>query len=118
MVSEETFNEKFDSIEETFNEKFETVQEALKYISDSQAHSEWVRKKEEFARRARQSEFEEEHKLRQESIDRNLDSITNRLNHIGKLTGIVFDDLDFQNEKLKVAGNALTRQNPSIERKN
>lgn len=83
--------------EETFNEKFATIEEALKYIADSQEQSEWARKKEAVEHRARQKEFEEESRQTWERIKKNL-------NHITKLTGIVFDDLNFQNEKLTEAG--------------
>ena len=89
--------------EETFNEKFASIEEALKYIADSQAKSEWVRKKDAVEQRARQEKFEEESKLIWLQTKKHLD-------HITKLTGIVFEDLDFQNKKLKEAGKTLTRQ--------
>ena len=95
--------------EETFNEKFASVEEALKYIADSQAQSEWLRKKSEIEHRARQEKFEEESKRIWLRTKKHLD-------HITKLTGIVFEDLEFQNEKLNDAGKTLSRENPAIER--
>lgn len=89
--------------EETFNEKFASIEEALKYITDLQAKSEWLSKQEDVKQRARQEKFEEESKRIWLRTKKHLD-------HITKLTGIVFEDLDFQNEKLKEARKTLTRQ--------
>lgn len=93
--------------EETFNEKFATIEEALKYISDSQAKSEWLTAK----AKIKHERFRIESKQRWEQIEKHLA-------HITKLTGIAFDDLDFQNGKLMEAGNILARQNEVIERNN
>jgi hypothetical protein len=91
--------------EERFNEKFATIDEALKYISDSQAKSEWLNAR---------SKVEHE-KFRTESEQR-WRQIEKHRAYITKLTGIAFDDLDFQNGKLTEAGKILARQNDAIER--
>lgn len=109
--------------EETFNEKFATIDEALKYISDSQAKSEWLNKREEVEHRKFrkemeqfQEQFQKEHEqFRTESAQR-WKQIEKNVAYITKLTGIAFDDLDFQNKKLLEVGKTLGRQNPAIER--
>lgn len=77
---------------EEFTEKFESVEKALKYIADSQAKSEWIRKKEI-------AEIRQIQKRTQAQLD-----------YITTLTGIAFEDLTFQNEKLDEAGKVLSRK--------
>jgi DNA primase large subunit len=85
--------------EEKFNERFETIEQTLKYIAETQAKSEWLHKQEQIARR----KFEEESQKRWEQTQKQLDYIT-------KLTGIAFEDLMFQDEKLEKAGKILGRK--------
>lgn len=92
--------------EEQFNERFETVEQALKFIADSQAKSEWLRKQDEAKSRARFDEIKE----LQAKTDLRLDRIARQLDHITQLTGFTFQELEFQNEKLTEAGNALTKK--------
>ena len=89
--------------EETFNEKFATIEEALKYITDLQAKSEWLSKQEDVKQRARLEKFEKE-------SERIWLRTKKHLEHITKLTGIAFEELDFQNEKFKEAGKTFTHQ--------
>ena len=91
---------------EEFNERFESVEQALKFIADSQAKSEWLKKQDEVKSRARFDEIEENLKL----ITQQLQQTARRLDHITKLTGIVFEDLEFQNEKLIEAGDILSKK--------
>ena len=86
---------------EEFNERFETIEEALKYIADSQAKTEWLQKNDQIARQ----KFEEESRKRWKQTQKQLDYIT-------KLTGIAFEELIFQDEKLNNAGETLTQKNP------
>ncbi len=72
-----------------FNEKFETIEDTLKYIADMQAKAEWQHKKGQIERR----KFEEENRKRWERTQKQLDYIT-------KLTGIAFEDIMFQEDKL------------------
>lgn len=91
---------------EEFNERFESVEQALKYIADSQAKSEWLRKQDEVKSRARFDEIEE----MQAKTDLRLDRIAQQLQHITQLTGIVFEDLEFQNQKLAEVGSILSKK--------
>ncbi len=84
---------------EEFNERFETIEQALKYTADMQAKSEWLYKKDQIERR----KFEEESNKRWERTQKQLDYIT-------KLTGVAFEDLMFQEEKLNSAGEALSQK--------
>lgn len=84
---------------EEFNERFENVEQALKYIADSQAKSEWLRKQDEVKSRER---FEQMEKLQQQT--------QKQLDHITSLTRIAFEDLLFQNEKIVEAGNVLSKR--------
>ncbi|MGI8543693.1 MAG: hypothetical protein ACR2MD_09490 [Aridibacter sp.] len=75
-----------------FNEKFETLEETLKYIADTQAKMEWLHKQNQI----------ESHK-RWEQTQKQLDYIT-------KLTGVAFEDIMFQEDKLQEAGQTLQRK--------
>jgi uncharacterized protein YllA (UPF0747 family) len=57
---------------EEFNEKFASVEEALKYIADSQAKSEFIRKRESVEFRKKMDEMRE----MQERTQKHLDHIT------------------------------------------
>ena len=92
-----------------FTEKFETIEQTLKYIADSQAKSEWLHKQDQIERRKFEEErrkFEDESKKRWERTQKQLDYIT-------KLTGIAFEDIMFQDEKLNNAGEILSKENPN-----
>jgi hypothetical protein len=84
---------------EEFNERFTTIEQSLKYVADVQAKSEWLHKQDQAARR----KFEEESRKRRQQIDK-------RFDYLAKLTGIAFEELEFQEEKLQNAGEALTRK--------
>lgn len=91
---------------EEFNERFESVEERLKYLGDSQEKWEWFRKADEVASRKRFQQIE----AGLQQIEKNLNHTTRQLNHITKLTGIAFEEIEFQDEKLDVAGKALSRK--------
>ncbi len=82
-----------------FNEKFETIEETLKYIADTQAKMEWLHKKEQTERQ----KFEEESRKRWQQTQKHLD-------YLSKLTGIAFEDIMFQEDKLQEAGQTLQRK--------
>jgi hypothetical protein len=87
-----------EEIIEEFNEKFNSVEEALKYIADSQAKSEFIRKRD-------QAEFRKD-------VDeiKNLQAQTQKhLNHITKILRFTVEELEFQEDKLEKAGDALSR---------
>ena len=88
-----------EEIIEEFNEKFRSVEEALKYIADSQAKSEFIRKLEnaEFSKKM------EEMREMQERTQRQLD-------HITKVLRFNVEELEFQEEKLEKAGEALSHK--------
>ena len=86
---------------EEFNEKFETIEQTLKYIADSQAKFEWIMKKNQKDWEKRQAEYE-----------KRLIQTQKHLDYITKLTGIAFEDLMFQDEKLEESGKTLARKNP------
>lgn len=90
---------------EEFNEKFETIEQTLKYIADSQAKAEWLMKKNQKDWEKRLEESNQRFEKRWERTQKQLDYIT-------KLTGIAFEDLMFQDEKLEEAGKTLSRKNP------
>ncbi len=73
-----------------YNERFETIEQTLKYIADSQAKSEWLRKQDETKSRARFNEIEENLK----KITERLDHTGRHLDHITQLTGIAFDEIE------------------------
>ncbi|MGI8670770.1 MAG: hypothetical protein ACR2J3_13130 [Aridibacter sp.] len=82
-----------------FNERFETIEETLKYIADTQAKMEWLHKKEQTERQ----KFEEESRKRWQQTQKHLD-------YLSKLTGIAFEDIMFQEDKLQEAGQTLQRK--------
>ena len=86
---------------EEFNERFESVEAALKYIADSQAKSEFIRKhkKIEFAK-----QIERIVKL-QKQTQKRLDCCT-------KVVRFLVEEDEFQEEKLQAAGEILSRKNP------
>ncbi len=88
-----------------FNERFETIEDTLKYIADSQAKSEWLMKQDQIKRQKfeeKMEKFEEESQKRQQQTQKQLDYIT-------KLTGIAFEDIMFQEDKLQKAGDDLKK---------
>ncbi len=99
--------------DEKFNERFETIEQALKYIADSQAGSEWLRKKSDVERRQLESErrqFETERRQFEKESKQRWRQIEKHLAHITKLTGIAFEELTFNDEKLEEAGKTLSRK--------
>lgn len=89
-----------------FNEKFETIEETLKYIAESQAKSEWLLKQDQIERRKsdeKRRRFEEESQKSWQQTQKQLDYIT-------KLTGIAFEDILFQENKLQEAGDSLKKK--------
>ena len=77
---------------EEFNERFESVEQALKYVADSQAKSEWIRKKSEQESRARFVEIEK------------------HLAHITKILRLNIEDHEFSDNKIEEAGKTLSRK--------
>lgn len=82
-----------------FNEKFETIEETLKYIADTQAKMEWLHKKNQIER----EKFETASQKRWERTQKQLDYIT-------KLTGIAFEEIKFQENKLQEAGKSFQKK--------
>jgi esterase/lipase len=92
--------------DEVYNERFETVEQALQYIADSQAKSEFVRKKAEVDFRKRQEEFDTwlvEMKQLQANTQRHLD-------HITKVVRFLADDNDEKNHKIEEVSVILSRK--------
>jgi hypothetical protein len=88
-----------DEIVEEFNEKFATIEEALKYIADSQAKSEFIRKREN-------AEFNK--KLAK--IQKLQEQTQKHLDHITKVLRFNIEEYEFQEEKLVEAGKILSRK--------
>lgn len=89
-----------------FNERFETIEDTLKYIADTQAKMEWLHKKDLIERQKLNKErqkFEEESRKRWKQTQKHLD-------YLSKLTGIAFEDIMFQEDKLQEAGETLQRK--------
>ena len=85
-----------EEIIEEFNEKFATVEEALKYIADSQAKSEFIRKRENAVHNKEIAEI------------RGLQKQTQRhLEHITKVLRFNIEEYEFQEKKLEKAGEIL-----------
>lgn len=91
-----------EEIVEEFNERFNTIEETLKYIADSQAKSEFIRKRDV----ARHDKEIAEIRAIQEKTQKQLD-------HITKVLRFNIEEYEFQEEKLAEAGKAL-----SCKRKN
>ena len=71
----------------------------------------------EFQHKKDMAEMREQHTKTIAEIDKTLDRVTRRqdrnqkqLDHITKLTGITFEDLEFHNQKMQDAGEILSRQ--------
>jgi esterase/lipase len=95
-----------DNNEEEFNERFETIEQALKYIADSQAKSEFIRKKAEVEFRKRQDESDKwfaEMKQLQANTQ-------NHLDHITKIVRFLVEDNEDKNQKIEEVGAILTRK--------
>ena len=103
-----------EEIIEEFNEKFATVEEALKYIADSQAKSEFIRKREnvEFSKkmaemRELQEQNQRQNQLQTEKIQRQIEQTQRHLDHITKVLRFSIEEYEFQEEKLEKAGEIL-----------
>ncbi len=95
-----------EEIVEEFNEKFATVEEALKYIADSQAKSEFIRKREnaEFSKKiAKIVQLQEQN-------DHQIAKTQRQLDHITKVLRFNIEEYEFQEEKLEKAGEILIRK--------
>jgi hypothetical protein len=92
-----------EEIIEEFNEKFNSVEEALKYIADSQAKSEFIRKRDQAQFRKDIDEIKESQARTQLQIEQT----QKHLNHITKIPRFTVEDLEFQEDKLEKAGNIL-----------
>lgn len=89
-----------------FNERFETIEDTLKFIADSQAKFEWLMKQDQIKKQKfeeKMEKFEEESQKRWQRTQKQLDYIT-------KLTGIAFEDIMFQEDKLQKAGENLKKK--------
>lgn len=89
---------------EEFKERFATVEEALKYIADSQAKSEFIRKRDIAELLARQERTEQNF----ERMERNLAETQQHLNHITKVLRFNIEEYEFQEEKITEAGKVLS----------
>lgn len=90
-----------------FKEKFATIEETLKYIADTQAKTEWLRKQEQIERRKERQKDEEERRKFEEESRKRWKQTQKHLDYITKLTGIALEDVMFQEEKLQNAGEVL-----------
>lgn len=88
-----------ESNDSEFNERFETIEDTLKYIADTQAKMEWLHKRDQIERR----KFEEESRKIWQQTQKHLD-------YLSKLTGIAFEGIMFQEDKLQKAGKTLQEE--------
>ncbi len=88
-----------EEIVEEFNEKFATIEAALKYIADSQAQSEFVRKRDSAKHDKKIAEIRELQEKTQKQLD-----------HITKILRFNIEEYEFQAEKLEKAGEILIRK--------
>jgi len=95
-----------EEIIQEFNEKFASVEEALKYIADSQAKSEFVRKRENIESEKQFTRIREI----QERTEQNLAPTQRHLDHITKVLRFNIEEYEFQEEKIVEAGNVLSRK--------
>ncbi len=93
-----------------FNEKFETIEDTLKYIADMQAKAEWQHKKGQIESEKRQIKFEEERQKFEEESRKRWKQTQKHLDYLSKLTGIAFEDIMFQENKLQKAGESLQKK--------
>lgn len=95
-----------EEIIEEFNEKFAGVEEALKYIADSQAKSEFIRKRENAEFRKNIDEMLE----LQGRIQQQSEKTQRQLDHITKVFRFSVEELEFREGKLEKTGKALSRK--------
>jgi galactokinase len=88
-----------DNNEEEFNERFETIEQALKYIADSQAKSEFIRKQEQV-----------EWRKRMERIEKSQERTQQHLDHTTKIVRFLVEDNEDKNQKIEEVGTILTRK--------
>jgi hypothetical protein len=98
------------SEETEFKEKFATIEEALKYIADSQAKSEFIHKRDIIEARKRQEEYEKRQEEFRIEFEKGQKLLQKQFNHLAKLTGIAFEEINFQEEKLESAGKVLQQK--------
>ncbi len=92
-----------EEIVEEFNEKFASVEEALKYIADSQAKSEFIRKRDYAVHNKEIAEIRE----LQKQNERQIEQTQRHLNHITKVLRLNIEEYEFQEDKLEKAGKIL-----------
>ncbi len=93
-----------------FNERFETIEDTLKYIADMQAKAEWLQKKDQIERRKSEEKYEKERQKFEEESRKRWQQTQKHLDYLSKLTGIAFEDIMFQEDKLQEAGQTLQRK--------
>jgi hypothetical protein len=89
--------------DEVYNERFETVEQALQYIADSQAKSEFIRKRETFEWRKKHDKWFKRMEELQANTQRHLD-------HITKVVRFLADDNDEKNHKIEEVSVILSRK--------
>lgn len=102
-----------EEIIEEFNERFATVEEALKYIADSQAKAEFIHKRDSKRFAEEQKQYEQRQKESEQRLDRieRLQEQTQRhLDHITKVLRFNIEEYEFQEDKLRKAGEILSRK--------
>ena len=92
-----------EEIIEEFNEKFATVEEALKYIADSQAKSEFIRKRENAVHNKEIAEIRGLQKQTQRHLD-----------HITKVLRFNIEEYEFQEKKIGKGGRNFNQQAKKI----
>ena len=89
---------------EEFNEKFATIEEALKYVADSQAKSEFIRKRENAEHKKGITEIRELQMKTQSQIEQT----QRHLDHITKVLRFNIEEYEFQEDKILKAGKILS----------
>ncbi len=88
---------------EEFKMRFENIEQALKYIADSQAKSEWLRKQDE--QKARESA--ERIAALDERVRVSEERLKKRFDYLAKLTGIAFEQMNDYGEQMEKASKSL-----------
>lgn len=106
-----------EEIVEEFNEKFDSFREALDYIAESQAKSEFIRRRDfveirkTLARIAEtQDQMQEQAAESEKRMDARAEQMQKHLNHITKIVRFLAEENEFQDEKLDEAGKVLSRK--------
>lgn len=106
-----------EEIIEEFNEKFDSYREALDYIADSQAKSEFIRKRDFVEIRntlkriaERQDQMQEQSAESEKRMDARANQTQKHLDYITKVVRFLVEENEFQDEKLDEAGKVLSRK--------